>query len=61
MAYADAADGESTDSDLEGTAPMAGDADYREPAEIGLQAAELPAFLTEDEPGDGGLNGALVS
>ena len=28
------------------------------PAEIDLAAAELPAFLTEDEPGGIALNGA---
>ena len=33
-------------------------ADDGEPVEIDLAAAELPAFLTEDEPRDGALNGA---
>jgi ParB family chromosome partitioning protein len=58
MAYAGAAEGDSANSDLEGTAPMAADADDRGPAKIDLAAAELPAFLTEDEPRGGALNGA---
>ena len=33
-------------------------ADDGEPTEIDIAAAELPAFLTEDEPRDGALNGA---
>ena len=49
MAYADAIESGSADSDVDETAPLAGDADA-EPSEIDLQAAELPAFLTEDEP-----------
>jgi ParB family chromosome partitioning protein len=61
MAYADVVEGESTDSDLEGTAPMAGDADYRGPDEIDLPAAELPAFLTEDEPGPTAIDGVSAS
>ena len=32
---------------------MPGDAGYRGPAEFDLQATELPAFLTEDEPAAG--------
>jgi ParB family chromosome partitioning protein len=49
MAYADAIESDSADSDVDETAPLAGDADA-EPSEIDPQAAELPAFLTEDEP-----------
>jgi hypothetical protein len=36
---------------------MAADADDRGPAEIDLQAAELPAFLTEDERAMAGTTG----
>ena len=51
MAYADAIESDSADSDVGETAPLAGDADA-EPSEIDPQATELPAFLTEDEPAD---------
>jgi hypothetical protein len=57
MAYADAIESDSADSDVDETAPLAGDADA-EPGEIDLQATELPAFLTEDEPAGGALNAA---
>ena len=51
MAYADpAANNPSTDPQWDEAAPLAGDADDGKPTEIDLQAAELPAFLTEDEP-----------
>ena len=58
MAYAGAVEVDSGDSDLGEAASLAGDADDGEPVEIDLAAAELPAFLTEDEPRDGALNGA---
>ena len=61
MAYADAAERDCRGSELDEAAPMAGDADDRGPAEIDLPAAELPAFLTEDEPGRTALNGASAS
>ena len=57
MAYADAIESDSADSDVDETAPLAGDADA-EPGEIDLQATELPAFLTEDEPAGAALNAA---
>ena len=59
MAYAGAA-ANNTSADhpeCDEAAPSTGYADV-EPAEIDLQAAELPAFLTEDEPAGGALNGA---
>ena len=58
MAYAHAVEGDSADSDLDETAPLGGDPDDAEPAEIDRAAAELPAFLTEDEPVGIALNGA---
>jgi ParB family transcriptional regulator, chromosome partitioning protein len=61
MAYATGVEGDSADPQLDEAASLAADPDDAEPAEIDLPAAELPAFLTEDEPGDGGLNRALVS
>ena len=39
-------------------APLAGDPDEAEPAEVDLAAAELPAFLTEDESVGIAINGA---
>jgi ParB family chromosome partitioning protein len=57
MAYADAIESNSADPQPDKAAPLAGDPDEAEPAEIDL-AAELPAFLTEDEPAGGALNGA---
>jgi hypothetical protein len=58
MAYAGAAvNNAGADPQLDEAAPLAGDPDEAEPAEIDL-AAELPAFLTEDEPAGGALNGA---
>jgi ParB family chromosome partitioning protein len=57
MAYADAIESDSADSDVDETAPLTGDADAK-PGEIDLQATELPAFLTEDEPAGVALNGA---
>ncbi len=50
MAYAGAVEGDSVDPQCDEAAPLKGDTDGAEPAEIELQAAELPAFLTEDEP-----------
>ena len=59
MAYAGAAaDNAAADPQCDEAAPLAGDPDDAEPAEIDLPAAELPAFLTEDEPVGMALNGA---
>ena len=59
MDYADTAvNNAAADLQLDEAAPLAGDPDAAEPGEIDLAAAELPAFLTEDEPRDGALNGA---
>ena len=61
MAYPGVAGGAAVDPQLDEAAPLTADpdvADGPEPAEIDLAAAELPAFLTEDEPRDGALNGA---
>jgi ParB family chromosome partitioning protein len=58
MAYAGAAvNNAGADPQLDEAAPLAGDPDEAEPAEIDL-ASELPAFLTEDEPVGIKLNGA---
>ncbi|MFZ3237475.1 MAG: ParB N-terminal domain-containing protein [Stellaceae bacterium] len=46
------------DPQLDEAAPLTADPDVAEPAKIDLAAAELPAFLTEDEPRGGALNGA---
>ena len=48
----------SGDPQSDEAAPLAGDADDGKPTEIDLQATELPAFLTEDEPAPAALNGA---
>ena len=62
MCYADTAvNNASADPECDEAAPLAGDADDAEPAEIDLPAAELPAFLTEDEPVGKVLNGASAS
>ena len=61
IAYAGAVEGGSVDPQRAGAAPLAGDPDDAEPAEIDLAAAELPAFLTEDEPVSIALNGASAS
>ena len=59
MAYAAAAVNHAAADPLcDEAAPLAGDPDRAEPAEIDLAAAELPAFLTEDEPAGAALNGA---
>ena len=58
MAYADAVEAIPRIPHLDETAPLAGDPDDAEPAEIDSAAAELPAFLTEDEPVGVALNGA---
>jgi ParB family chromosome partitioning protein len=59
MAYAAAAvNNAAADPQCDEAAPLAVDPDDAEPAEIDLQAAELPAFLTEDEPAGVALNGA---
>ena len=62
MAYAAAdVNNAAADPRLDEAAPLTGDPDEAEPAKIDLAAAELPAFLTEDEPGGIALNGASVS
>ena len=62
MAYADAAvNNASVDPQCDEAAPLEGDTDGAEPAKIDLAAAELPAFLTEDEPAGIALNGASAS
>ena len=48
------------DPQLDEAAPLAGNPNDAEPAEIDLAAAELPAFLTEDEPVGAVRNGALA-
>jgi ParB family chromosome partitioning protein len=58
MAYAGTVEGDSADPQCDGVAPLADDPEDAEPAEIDLPAAELPAFLTEDEPVSIALNGA---
>ena len=59
MAYADATlNNAAADPECDGAAPLPGDPDDAEPAEIDLAAAELPAFLTEDEQAGIALNGA---
>ena len=50
MAYADAAATNTSADPQFDEAPLAVDPVEAEPAEIDLAAAELPAFLTEDEP-----------
>ncbi|HXC13962.1 MAG TPA: ABC transporter C-terminal domain-containing protein, partial [Stellaceae bacterium] len=57
MAYAGTVEGDSADPQCDGAAPLPGDA----VAEIDLQATELPAFLTEDEPVGIALNGSSQS
>jgi ParB family chromosome partitioning protein len=62
MAYAAAdVNNAAADPRLDEAAPLTGDPDEAEPAKIDLAAAELPAFLTEDEPRGGALNGASAS
>ena len=59
MAYADTTvNNAAADPQLDEAAPLTADPDVAEPAKIDLAAAELPAFLTEDEPRGGALNGA---
>ena len=58
MAYAAAAVNNAADPQLDEAAPLAADRHDAEPAQIDPAAAELPAFLTEDEPGGIALNGA---
>jgi ParB family chromosome partitioning protein len=60
MAYAGTVEGDSADPQCDGAAPLPGDA-VAEPGEIDLQATELPAFLTEDEPVGIALNGSSQS
>ena len=62
MAYAAAdVNNAAADPRLAKAAPLTGDPDEAEPAKIDLAAAELPAFLTEDEPRGGALNGTSAS
>jgi len=59
MAYADAAmNNAAAEPQCAEAAPLTGDPDEAAPAEVDLAAAELPAFLTEDEPAGVALNGA---
>ena len=58
MAYAE---GDSAETQPDADAPPADDPDAAEPAEIDTEGAELPAFLTEDEPAYAALNGAAGS
>ena len=61
IAYAGAAvNNASGDPQCDEAAPLAGDPDDGKPTEIGLQEAELPAFLTEDEPAGAARNGATA-
>ncbi len=62
MAYAAAAvNNAAADPQLDKAAPLAGDPDEAEPGEIDLQATELPAVLTEDEPAGKVLKGVSAS
>jgi len=64
MAYAGAVGGDAVDPQCDEAAPLTANpdvADGAEPDEIDLPAAELPAFLTEDEPAGIALNGASGS
>ena len=59
MAYADgAAHGNPADPELDGAGHTNGHADDGAAAEIDITSTDLPAFLTEDEPGGVALNGA---
>jgi ParB family chromosome partitioning protein len=58
MAYAGAVEGNSVVPQCDEAAPLADDLGDAEPGEIDLAAAELPAFLTEDEPAGVALSGA---
>jgi ParB family chromosome partitioning protein len=61
MAYAAAAvNNAAADPQLDEAAPLTGDPDEAETAKIDFAAAELPAFLTEDEPVGAVRNGALA-
>jgi ParB family transcriptional regulator, chromosome partitioning protein len=59
MAYAGTAvNNAAADPQLDEAAPLTDDPDEAEPAKIDFASAELPAFLTEDEPAGKMLNGA---
>jgi ParB family transcriptional regulator, chromosome partitioning protein len=61
MAYPDTAvNNASAAPQFDEAAPLAGDPDAG-PGELDLQTAELPAFLTEDEPAAGMLDGLSAS
>ena len=61
MAYAGTAvNNAAADPQLDEAAPLTGDPDEAESAKIDFASAELPAFLTEDEPVGAVRNGALA-
>ena len=60
-AYADAVERDSADPQCDEAAPLAADPNDAKSAEIDLAAAELPAFLTEDEAVGAALNGASAA
>jgi len=55
MAYAG---GDSLDTQSDDASHIGSDPGDAEPAEINISSTDLPAFLTEDEPVGGALNGA---
>ena len=61
MAYANAAANNPSADPCAEAAPLANNPDEAEPAEIDRAAAELPAFLTDDEPAVGALDGVSAS
>ena len=61
MTYAGAIESDSEELEFGEAETFTGDPDDGEPADIDLAAAELPAFLTEEEPVGAALNGAAVS
>ena len=61
IAYADAVERDSADPQCDEAAPLAADPNDAKSAEIDLAAAELPAFLTEDEAVGAALNGASAA
>ena len=58
MCYAETAVNNASADPCAEAAPLANDPDEAEPAKIDFASAELPAFLTEDEPAHVALNGA---
>jgi len=61
MAYPDAVESDSVDTQFDEATPLAADPVHAAPGEIDLTAAKLPAFLTEDDPVGKVLNGASAS